>query len=331
MKSNITLKFIPISLLVFLWILPSPTFGQTQKIKVVKDNAKIHLYPDPTSDVIGSVSAGQEFEAETKVGDWFKIQFYSQVGILIPGYIHEADVSSDKEEPQGTEPFKRMNIRLGVSASITGKMYEYEHSFPYREETFTTSAGSEPGGMADLNGGVGVFITRNLEISTGFSTIFSNGAGGVLSIDVPSPFKYNDNESDEAETEAAWRGASFSLGFNFYPVTKGKIRPYVGGELTFITGKLTIVDGFYYNETTYTDNTHSISISEIEYSDKKVSKVGVSALAGLNYDVLRALNIFLEGKFTFAQDEIEDPLYKEQMIEVNLSCIRIAGGIKFFF
>ena len=51
----------------------------------------------------------------------------------------------------------------------------------------------------------------------------------------------------------------------------------------------------------------------------------------MNYDVFKGLNIFLEGNYTFAQDEITDPIYMEQMVEINLSGLKVMGGIKFFF
>lgn len=330
MRNKTVFKLTFASILLCFWIFPTSISAQTQRIKVVKDNANIHLYPDSTSEVIGNAPIGTEFETERKIGEWFKIEFYSQVGILIPAYIRETDVMTEKGAQEVRPEIKRMNVRLGGLLSIISKMYNYEHSFPYREETFRAAVNWEPGGMIGLNGGVGVFLIPMLEISAGFG-IFSKSSGGVLLIDIPSPFKFNDTQSDETETDVSLKATVFSLGINFFPVARGKMRPYVGGEVSYISGKMAMVDGFSYNETTYSDDTHSVSINKVEYEEKNVSQLGFSAVAGMNYDVFKGLNIFLEGNYTFAQDEITDPIYREQMVEINLSGLKVMGGIKFFF
>jgi hypothetical protein len=323
---KLTLTFI----LLCFWIFPTSIFAQTQTIKVVKDKTNIHLYPDRTSEVIGNAPIGTEFETERKIGEWFKIEFYSQVGILIPGYIHESDVFTEKGIQDVRPEFKRVNVRMGGLLSIISKMYDYEHSFPYRDETFRAAVNWEPGEMIGLNGGVGVFLIPMVEISVGFS-IFSKSAGGVLLIDIPSPFNYNDYKSDEMETDVSLKAAAFSLGISFYPVARGKMRPYVGSEVSYISGKIAMVEGFSYNETTYSDNTHSVSINKVEYEEKNVSQIGFSIVAGTNYAVFKDLHVFLEGNYTFARDELTDPIYMEQMVDINLSGLKVIGGIKFFF
>jgi opacity protein-like surface antigen len=333
MKNTKSVKLFIALMMFCLWVFPSSVHAQTQTIKVIKDNANIHLYPDSTSSVLGTAPLGQEYETETKVGEWYKIEFYSRVGVLMTGYIHQTDVSAEKEEkaaPAVTPAFKRVNIGLGGTLSLIGKMFNYEHSFAYREETFEAAVDWEPGGMFGFNGCVGVFVVPMLELSAGFG-YFSKSSSGSLFIDIPSPFKFNDYESDEAETDMTFKATAISFGVHFFPVARGKMRPYLGAEGNYLNGKIKMADGFNYNETTYTDFTHSIEIVKIDYEEKNVSCFGFSFLAGVNYEIVKSLTAFLEGRYTLAKDKIKEPIYMDEMIEINMGGVGISGGIKFFF
>ena len=330
MKINTVIKGSLILLLVSLCFFPMSIQAQTQTIKVIRGSASIHIAPDATSTIIGNAPAGSEYKMTNKTGEWFEIEFISRVGVLITGYIHESNIQGVPGDLERKPEFKRVNIRAGGLFYIISSLYDYDHSFPYREETFDVNVNWEPGGMAGFEGGVGFFVVPMLELSASFG-LFSKSSAGMLRIDIPNPFDFNKYASDETETDVDMKASFIRFGINFYPLTRGKMRPYFGGGGSYINGKLKMVEGFNYTETIYTDYSHSVSFSKVEYEEKKVAKFGFYVAAGLNYLIINNLSVFLEGSYTLAKDEISDPIYLDQMAEINLSGILAIVGIKFNF
>jgi len=85
----------------FLLILPNLIHAQEKLIEVVAENAKIHVQPDATSDVIQNAPLNQIYNMIKKVGSWYEIQFTTErLGIQMTGYIHEKYVKVLGEEPR---------------------------------------------------------------------------------------------------------------------------------------------------------------------------------------------------------------------------------------
>jgi len=86
--------------IISLFILPTFTHAQKQKIRVVVENATIRLKPNMENEVIGTPPVGSVFEAERKIGEWYEIRFASRVGVTLTGYVHEMFVELEKEVPK---------------------------------------------------------------------------------------------------------------------------------------------------------------------------------------------------------------------------------------
>jgi opacity protein-like surface antigen len=87
-------------IIISLFILPTFTHAQKQKIRVVVENANIRMQPNMESEVIENPPVGSVFEVEKKIGEWYEIRFPSKVGLMITGYIHEMLVELEEEAPK---------------------------------------------------------------------------------------------------------------------------------------------------------------------------------------------------------------------------------------
>jgi len=87
-------------IIISLFILPTFTHAQKQKIRVVVEHATIRLKPNMESEVIGTPPVGSVFDAEKKIGEWYEVRFASRVGVMLTGYVHEMFVELEKEVPK---------------------------------------------------------------------------------------------------------------------------------------------------------------------------------------------------------------------------------------
>lgn len=87
--------------LLFFLIYPILLQAQPKKqiIEVVVDNAAIREGPDPTSEIIQTVSRGELFDVEKKVGSWYEIKVTTVLGITVTGYIHQSFIRVLGEAP----------------------------------------------------------------------------------------------------------------------------------------------------------------------------------------------------------------------------------------
>lgn len=107
------LKRTAITLAVFLLgigvILPLSAEEPASKLKVVTDQANVRLKPDIGSIIIYQIPIGTVVDSLGKEGEWYRIQFQSEEGDNVTGYVHESLVSllespARKREPREVSP-----------------------------------------------------------------------------------------------------------------------------------------------------------------------------------------------------------------------------------
>ena len=85
----------PFVLVLFILVLAfSPLWvqAQTQKVRIVVDSAKLHLKPNPASQVISTVPLGAILELVLQKDDWYWVKLPpDQNGFVLSGYIHSRD------------------------------------------------------------------------------------------------------------------------------------------------------------------------------------------------------------------------------------------------
>jgi hypothetical protein len=95
------------------------TEAGTQKIRVAVEDATIRSAPDMTSRVIDTPAFGSVFDVREKVGEWYRVDYLSRVGVVVTGYVHEMFVEEEREIHELAPSGKRRAFGLSVSGGVT--------------------------------------------------------------------------------------------------------------------------------------------------------------------------------------------------------------------
>jgi len=341
--------------LVIAFILVLPTINQAQqkqRIKVVVRNASVRLQPNIDSEVILSPPVGSTFEVENKIGEWYEIKFSSEIGVLITGYINsqfvdvieEAPVPVPKKEPvrkpakpavkprPATTSRIKFNIMAGGLFSLYNDMLSGQFSYPYRSEQFIIEDYLESSNSVGFTGGVGIFVTPNIEL-TGSIASFSKAGWGELYIEVPSQFFFDASESDYAEYLPNVKKTIFSFGINIHPIKSGPIDIYFGGGGSYIRATIDLMEDFIYTETTdFVALTHSVVIDEVLFQETDITAFGFNGRVGVNLRVSNNFYLFGEGRHIIASADLPHPFDDTYTIEgLDLGGTLALGGIRIVF
>jgi hypothetical protein len=122
-----------ISVILFLGFFPFQakafTIGQDLvewELRVIVVEADIHLEPDINSTVVMTVPQSSILRSYEKEGEWFRVIFQHENGIVVIGYVHSSQVKILKEEVEkkpnfwGEEPefFEGIGLTFKVSAGF---------------------------------------------------------------------------------------------------------------------------------------------------------------------------------------------------------------------
>lgn len=315
-------------------IMSTPGVGQAQKprIKVTVENASIRLKPDAASDIIANAAMGSLYDVEAKTGEWYEVKHRTNVGILVTGYIHEMFVELEKpavntipakeaqakvqpptvRESTAAEPpgGPTLGIHIGLKISALAAFwsgYDYEYSVStYGEKMRITDAVDKSVAMG-FNVEASVFLMKNFELTGGLN-VLSKKTVGHFGFELPNIYLYNDIASDEAEANPSRRIMEVDFGLNYHIFTGGALTPYVGLGGAYVMAKMDLLEDIVFQETYYSDNKHSLTITDVKFVEKTVNKFGFFGRAGLNIEIARNIGLFLEGKYVVAKTEAPHPL-----------------------
>jgi hypothetical protein len=353
MKNKLRRKAL-VYLIIAIFILPFIGRAEEQKVKVVVEKASIRLEPSMESEIIASPDVGTIYDVEKKIGEWYEIKFYSKIGVLITGYIHQMFVEKVSEEvakpkvpqkPEKREPTagpkeivaqKRpiINLKLSLmSYSVNG--YDYHYRFPFRGEFFTTRDSIEKESLLGFDIGVGYFVKRNLELEGGLSFLATH-LPGLYVISVPSPFVLNDPASAEFNTHASVNELILSFGASFHPFLRSQLKPYFGAGGVYIDGRWDLMTAISYREMVNgAAQTHSVVIDSVSFAKTDVSKFGFFGKLGLDVTISRKTAFFSELKFFSAKEKVSHPAIlgyvPTETAEIGLGGISLLLGIRIFF
>lgn len=344
--------------LVIAFILVLPTISQAQqnqRIKVVVRNASVRLQPDIDSEVILSPPVGSTFGVERKIGEWYEIKFSSEIGVLITGYINSqfvevmeaAPVPVQKKEPV-RKPAKpaakprpvttskvKFNIMAGGLFALYKDMLSKEFSYDYRGEQFIIEDYFESSNSIGFTGGIGIFVTPNIEL-TGSIASFSKAGWGELYIEVPSPFFFDDSKSDYSDDGQYLPNVKkmiFSGGINIHPIKSGPIDIYFGGGGSYIKATVELMEDFIYTETQdFVALTHSVEINEVLVEETDITAFGFHGRVGVNLRASKNLYLFGEGRHIIASADVPSPFDDTYTLEgLDLGGTIVLGGIRIVF
>ncbi len=343
-------------IIISLFILPTLVHAEKQKIRIVVENASIRMQPNMESDVIENPPVGSVFEVERKIGEWYEVRYQSKVGVRITGYIHEMLVEEEQaapaaartitpqprrevvQAPPPARPMRRQPPKIMFNLGVGGLVhmiqagYDWEYTFIiYSEQAAITDMVDNATGFG-FDAGFGVFPMPNIEITGGLSFV-SKSLDATYGFDLPNMFLWDDIAHAETQEQAKYSALMLHFGFNFHPMTEGSVRFYVGGGGTYINGKMDMMQDMTYQETFYSDWTHTIEIVEVEWVQQSVNKFGFHVRAGANFQVANNIYIYGEGRYIIAKTSIPHPLMEEaglegDEIEIDLGGFSAVIGVK---
>lgn len=107
---------------------------ETPKIRIIKKDAEVRIFPSSTAEVFKTLPLGAVFDIEERIDDWFRITVQSEIGVKVTGYVRLDDVElwgtnlpfSSEEEPDDTskedEDKDKKIIRLKDGSLLRGKI-----------------------------------------------------------------------------------------------------------------------------------------------------------------------------------------------------------------
>lgn len=357
MGKKLTGKLIISLVITFVLILPTISQAQQkQRIKVIAQNASVRMQPNIDSEVILTPPVGSTFEVEQKIGDWYEIKFSSEIGVLITGYINSQFVEVIEAEPVPVRkkepvykpvsprakprPPRPRQAKAGIKFNIMGgglfamlnDMLSGQYSYPYRGEEFIIEDYLESSNSVGFTGGVGIFMTPNIEL-TGSMTSISKAGWGEIRIEVPSPFFFNDSKEDYGEYLPNIKKTIFSFGINIHPIKSGPIDIYFGGGGSYIKATVELMENVYYTETQdLVLLTHSVEIDQVIVEETEITTFGFHGRAGVNFRASNNFYVFGEGRHIIASADLPSPFDDTYTIEgLDLGGTVVLGGIRIVF
>ncbi|MCG7851847.1 MAG: outer membrane beta-barrel protein [Methanosarcinaceae archaeon] len=323
-------------------------FAQTdsRKITVRVPGATIHARADSSSEVIEKPSVGTAYEVVAKTGEWYEIKLPSSLGMVITGFINEKFLNIEKPavEPQANvvqtaagavskQPARaiKFNFSLGGLYNIQAA-YDYKFTFTYADEKGAIYDYVDNQNMFGVRLGVGFFILENIEVTLGLQYTAATLAG-IYALDLPNDSIYNDIAHAEAPADHAISEIAMNLGLNLHVLNEGPLRPYGGGGVAFVSGKIELLKDFSYLNVYYIDKTHSVTISDPKLSSETISALGFYGKAGIDIIVSEVVAVFGEGQYLYAKKEAPHPFGttatgSDDPVEINLGGISVLFGVK---
>lgn len=312
-------------IIVSLLVLPAFIQAEGQKIRVVAEDTNVRIKPDLRSDIIASPAVGTVFDVEKKIGEWYEIVFSSSAGISITAYVHEIYVEIVIEEEM---PLPNFFVSLGGMYSSVQAGYNYTYKFSDYGSPATIYDSIENGSAVGFNIGFGFFVLPNIEI-TASADLCSTSLSGKYGYDLQDWYFPYDIAYTEVLTDAKFTKIIINFGANFHLITTGMIRPYVGGGISYIMGKIDLLDIF--SRTWGWDiDTFWTHMYDVSTTIESLNKLGFNVKAGINFAVSRNIFIFSEGRYIIAKKTVVHHFTNEN-IDIDLGGVSIIVGAKIGF
>jgi hypothetical protein len=244
-----------------------------------------------------------------------------------------APVAAERPAVPGTETAPGVKLGISLGGIYAGRAgYDHNYAAAYYGETFRLADTVTAGGAGGFSLGLAVIFNRIFEIAAGLD-IVSGKMDGLYSIDLPNILIYNDIAHAEAEERPAATALELGIGVAYHPVRRGKVDPYFGAGASYIMAKMKIVKDLIYNDTYYSDNTHTLEITEVQFGDENPKTFGMYFRAGLHFQTTPWLSLFAEGKYVLAKTEIDHPLMLQlgvtDTVKIDLGGFSVRLGLRF--
>ncbi|HZX11735.1 MAG TPA: hypothetical protein VFG01_12385 [Acidobacteriota bacterium] len=229
---------------------------------------------------------------------------------------------------------KIASIDIGGLLSLLQVGYNYKYTDEIWGEEFTISDYVDNSEALGFSAGAGFYIIEYLEIAASMN-ISSKSLSGRYGFSLPNVFLWDDIASDQATANSGFRETVFHFVINFHPITSGNIRPFIGAGVSYISGKMDLPNDIIYEESFFLDWTHEVEITEIEFAEADINKLGFNFTGGMDFYLTHSVAFCASGRYIIAKQEFEHPLTTQwdegETLELNLGGLSANLGIKLFF
>jgi len=247
----------------------------------------------------------------------------------------EAKTNDQRNYTSQWTPKKNIaSIEIGGSLSFLQVGYDYEYTDMIYGETMSITDRVENSEALGFSAGAGFYVMEYIEIAASMN-VFSKSLSGQYGFSLPNIYLWEDIASDEVTANPGFKETVFHFGVKFHPLTRGNVRPFVGAGVSYISGKMDLLNDIIYEETFYLDWTHEIEITEIEFTETDINKLGFNFTGGMDFYLSHSVAFYASGRYTIAKQEFEHPLTTQweegETVELDLGGISANLGIKVFF
>jgi opacity protein-like surface antigen len=286
---------------------------------------------------------GSVYEVVNKVGEWYEIKLPSRLGMVITGFIQAKFVEEPAPIPPQPIPVPPLTRKAKIGHISLGGLYHflqmgYDYMYPWyiydQGGAIYDSLYSQ--NVLGFQVGLGFHVLKNIEIDLGFNYL-SKTLEGFYAMDFPNWQKLDNIAYGEKTVDSKISEMMFNLGVNYYPLITGRLQPFLGAGISYISAKMELLDVIFFIEKFFLDKTHEIEITDVKLSGKTVDTLGFYGKAGVDVEVSEALSIFGEGRYLAAKKEVAHPLAtklsdgQEQLLEINLGGVSAILGVKIRF
>ena len=226
------------------------------------------------------------------------------------------------------------SVDIGGLLSFLQVGYDYEYSEELWGEDLTISDAVDNSEALGFSAGAGFYVMEYLEIAASMN-VFSKSLNGRYGFSLPNVYLWDDIASAETTANPEFRETIFHFVVNFHPITSGNIRPFIGAGVSYISGKMDLLNDIIYEESFFLDWTHEVEITDIEFAETDINKLGFNFTGGMDFYLTHSVAFYASGRYIIAKQEFEHPLttrWEEgETIELNLGGLSANLGIRVFF
>jgi len=227
-----------------------------------------------------------------------------------------------------------VSINIGGLFSLVQVGYDYMYTDMLYGEDMTVSDYVENSEAFGFSAGAGFYIVDEVEIAASIN-IFSKSLNGLYGLSLPNVYLWEDIAFDEVSSSPVFKETMFHFAVNFHPLSRGNIRPFIGAGVSYVSGKMDLLNDIIYEETYYWNWSHEIEITEIEFEETNVNKWGFNFTGGMDLYLTNSVAFYASGRYIVAKQEVEHPLTtvwdKDETLELDLGGLSANLGIKVFF
>ena len=195
--------------------------------------------------------------------------------------------------------------------------------------TFSTDYTLGTGAVFGVGGGY--MFSKKVGVGVNFSSAAFPG-DAVNNAHVPHPGVFNayGDDSEPSEHEVNRGEAAFNIHVMFTLMDSGKSRVRVYGGPSFIKFRQTVVEDFFYTQTT-NGTANNITITGSDVVDVKDSTWGFHVGGDYNYFFNRIIGVGGFARYIFGSKTIDNPLPDNSTIDLKLGGLQAGAGLRLRF